>query len=93
MNKTPICPFLKKPCIQHECMMYSHMTMVNPQTGMPFDQDGCSIAFLPLLMLESANQTRHVQAAVESTRNEITKRQDVFNQLALDARKGPTLIE
>lgn len=83
--KTPLCPFLKKACIEHDCMMYTHLTMVNPQTAVAQDQWGCAVQWLPVLLVENAKQGRGVQAAVESTRNEITKRQDTFNQLAIDA--------
>jgi hypothetical protein len=85
MSKTPICPFLKKACIEHECMLYTHVTMQHPQTGASTDQFGCAVAWLPILMVEGARHTRGVQAAVESTRHEITQRQDTFNQLAIDA--------
>lgn len=82
MSGTKICPFLKKKCIEHDCMMFTHLVMHNPQTGMDTDQYGCAIAFYPVLQIEGANQTRHVQAAVESMRNEVTTRQDKLNELA-----------
>jgi hypothetical protein len=88
MNQAKTCPFLKKKCIEHECMMFTHLVMNNPQTGMSTDQYGCSIAFWPVLQIEGSNQTRHVQAAVESMRNEVTARQDTFNQLAVEARES-----
>jgi hypothetical protein len=91
--KEPICPFLKKPCIQHDCMFWTHVTMVNPQSGASTDQFGCAVAWLPTLLIEGSLRTRQVAAAVESTRNEITARQDTFNNLVEQSRKGPTLIE
>ncbi len=88
--KTPVCPFLKKACIEHDCMLYTHVTMTNPQTGVGQDQFGCAVAWLPVLLIEGANQTRHVQAAVESTRNEIVQRQDTLNA-AIEERQHEKL--
>jgi hypothetical protein len=81
-QKAPLCPFLRKPCIEHDCMMYTHLTMVNPQSAAMQDQWGCAVQWLPILLVENAKQSRGVQAAVESTRNEIVKRQDEFNDMA-----------
>jgi hypothetical protein len=91
--KDPICPFLKKACIQHDCMMFTHLTMIHPQTGAGVDEFGCAIAWMPILLIEGSNQSRKVAASVDSARNEITTRQDVFNQLVVEARKGPLKIE
>jgi hypothetical protein len=85
VSKTPLCPFLKKSCIEHECMMYTHVQMTNPQTGLAKDEWTCSLVLLPLMQVESARCTRGVQAAVESMRNEVIKRQDQFNNAVLTA--------
>lgn len=77
MSKAPKCPFLNKPCIEHDCMLYTHVTMlINPQTGASEDKWGCSFGWIPLLIIESSNQTRHAAASVDSMRNEIIKRMD-----------------
>jgi hypothetical protein len=94
-QKAPTCPFLKKPCIEHECMMYTHLTMINPQTGVSQDQWGCAVQWLPILLVENAKQGRGVQAAVEDTRNQIVKRQEEFNDMARLARsrQSPLTLE
>jgi hypothetical protein len=87
--KTPLCPFLKKPCIEHDCMMYVHIAMTDPQTGRDKDEWTCCIPLTAILQVEGARQTRGVQAAVENLRNEVVKRQDVLNEVALRPRLRP----
>jgi hypothetical protein len=45
----------------------------NPNTGEEVDEYGCSIAWLPMLMIENSQQQRSTGAAVESFRNEMVK--------------------
>ena len=45
----------------------------NPQTGSEIDEWGCSVAWLPVLMIENSKQQHHTGAAVESFRNEMVK--------------------
>lgn len=80
-----ICPFLKKACIEHDCMLYTHVTYVNPQSGIGEDKYACSIALVPVMLIENARKTGGVQSAVENARNEICERQDTFNKLAIAA--------
>lgn len=81
-----LCPFLKKPCMEHDCMLYTHIAWTHPQTGLSEDKHACSLALIPIMLVENARKTGGVQAAVENTRNEICQRQDVFNNLALEAK-------
>jgi hypothetical protein len=78
-SKEPLCPLIKKPCLQHGCAWYGHMTGNDPQTGAPLDMWDCSVKWIPVLITEQARQTKGVQAAVESTRNELVSRQDTLN--------------
>jgi hypothetical protein len=91
--KTPMCPFLKKACIEHDCALWARVAMVNPQTGFGEDKEACAIAWMPILTIQNAQQTRGVQAAVETARNDICTRQDAFTNLALEARKGIPKLE
>ena len=79
MRKTPICPLMKKPCIEHDCAWYAHMEGMNPQNGATMDHWDCAVKWLPILITEQARQTRGVQASVESMRNETITRQDELN--------------
>ena len=43
----------------------------NPQSMKEVDEWGCAIAWLPMLMIEGAQQTRQAGAAIETFRNEM----------------------
>lgn len=45
----------------------------NPNTGAEVDEYGCSMAWMPMLMIENSQQQRSTGAAVESFRNEMVK--------------------
>lgn len=91
--KKILCPLLKKPCIEHECAWFAHVTGRDPQTGKDMDHWDCSIRWLPLMITEEARQTRGVQAAVESMRNEVVQRQDQLNNaVALGQREAAKRI-
>jgi len=68
-----ICPLTGDECMQHGCEFYTHLVGKDPQTGTDIDNFGCAIAFLPLLLVENAQQSRQTGAAVESFRNEMVK--------------------
>lgn len=67
------CPLLKKDCVQLQCNWFIQVRGMNPNTGKEVDEWGCSIAWLPHLLIENANQTRQAGAATESFRNEFVK--------------------
>lgn len=71
MDKT--CPFLKKPCVEHACRWYIQLLGANPQTGEQMNKWGCSVEFIPILLIENSQQARQHAAAVESMRNEARK--------------------
>ena len=65
------CPLIKKDCITHKCAWYMRISGMNPNTGEQLDDWGCSIAWLPVLLIENSQQQRQTGAAVESLRNEV----------------------
>ena len=65
------CPFLKKKCIKHKCIWYNMLQGKNPMTGADVHEWGCSIAWIPLLLVENSRSITGVQAATESFRNEM----------------------
>lgn len=67
------CPLLQKDCIQLKCNWFIQVRGKNMNTGQDVDEWGCSIAWLPHLLIENANQTREAGAAIESFRNESVK--------------------
>jgi len=56
----------------------------NPNTGEPTEEWGCAMAWMPLLLIENAQQSRSTGAAVESFRNEMVKANDLNRQQLLD---------
>ena len=53
------------------------------------DHFDCAVAWLPVLLVDNARHTVGVQAAVESMRNEVVKRQDHLNTaVALGRREA-----
>ena len=57
----------------------------NPNTGEEVDEYGCSMAWMPMLMIENSQQQRSTGAAVESFRNEMVKANDVSQRVLLAA--------
>ncbi len=57
----------------------------NPNTGEEIDEYGCSMAWLPILMIENSQQQRQTGAAVESFRNEMVKSNDTGQQVLMAA--------
>ena len=70
-DKSGTCPLLKKKCIGEDCMFNVVLRGVNPNTGLDVDEQGCAIAWLPLLLIEGSDQSRRTVSAVEGLRNEV----------------------
>ena len=75
------CPLLNKKCIKHQCLWYNMLQGKHPQSGLDVQEWGCSIAWLPLLLVENSAKMTGVQAATESFRNEMVKGQNVMNNI------------
>ena len=75
------CPLLNKKCIKHQCIWYNMLQGAHPQTGQAVQEWGCSIAWMPLLMVENAKHIQGTQAATESFRNEMVKGQNIMNNI------------
>lgn len=65
------CPFIQKKCVKHKCAMFTHLVGMNPQTSQPTDEWGCSLAILPILLVENSNMTRHASASMDKVANEV----------------------
>ena len=61
----------------------------NPNTGEDTDEWGCSMAWLPVLMVENSQQQRSTGAAVESFRNEMVKANETGQRVLLAAAGVP----
>jgi len=67
------CPLLNKKCMKHQCVWYNMLQGKNPQTGQNVQEWGCSIAWIPLLLVENTGKQVQTNSAVESFRNEMVK--------------------
>ena len=67
------CPLWRKPMRQvcHTCPLWINVRGKHPQSEEILDQWDCSLAWMPLLMIENSQQQRSTGAAVESFRNEM----------------------
>jgi hypothetical protein len=78
-----------KPCKELECAWFMKIVGTNPNTGKEVDEWGCSMAWLPMLMIENSQQQRQTGAAVESFRNEMVKANEVGQRVLLAAAGVP----
>lgn len=77
------------PCRQLECAWFMKIAGVNPNTGKDVEEWGCSMAWLPIMMIENSQQQRQTGAAVESFRNEMVKANEVSQRVLLSAAGVP----
>jgi hypothetical protein len=78
-----------KPCRQLECSWFMKIAGTNPNTGKEVEEWGCSMAWMPMLMIENSQQQRTTSAAVESFRNEMVKNNEVGQRVLLAAAGVP----
>lgn len=78
-----------KPCRQLECAWFLKINGKNPNTGADVEEWGCSMAWLPIMMIENSQQQRSTGAAVESFRNEMVKANEVGQRVLLAAANIP----
>jgi hypothetical protein len=82
-----------------ECPKFVNLKLRNPQSGEMVDKFGCVDSFLPMLLLENAQQSRQAGAAINSFRNEVVKaneeavaeRREALTRFA--AGGGPRLLK
>lgn len=85
-----------KPCRQIECAWFMKVRGHNPNTGEEIDDWGCSIAWMPVLLIENSQMQRQTSAAVESFRNEVIKSNTTSQQAlarAIYANDSAQIIE
>lgn len=67
----------------HRCAWYTKLAGVNPNSGEQTDEAACSMAWLPILLIENSMQQRSTAAAVESFRNETVQANQATQQIML----------
>lgn len=87
MTEEKICPLMGGECIEHKCRWFTHVLGRHPQTGKELDHYDCAIAWMPMLLIESTQQTRQAGAAIESFRNEMVRGNEQTQRLLLTAAK------
>lgn len=70
-----------EPCKQLDCAWFVKLAGTDANTGKPVDEFGCAVAWLPMLLIENAQQSRSTGAAVESFRNEMVKQNETSHTL------------
>lgn len=81
------CPLIKKDCIGLKCSWFTQVRGTNPNTGAEVDEWSCAISWLPVLLIENSQQQRQTGAAVESFRNEVTKKAQQALTIAATSQK------
>jgi hypothetical protein len=81
-----------EPCKKLDCAWFIQMTGTNPQTGEQVDEWGCSVALLPMLMIENARESSQTGAAIESFRNVMVEQQKELLGLAKTGEVETKLI-
>jgi len=74
----------KKPVL-YRCPWYVQVRGVDANTGEETGTWGCAIAWMPTLMINTANESRKGTAATESFRNEMVRRGEETQQALLVA--------
>ena len=83
------CPLIKKDCKGLECVWFTQMRGMNPNTGKEVDEWGCAISWLPVLLVENSQQQRQTGAAVESFRNEMVRANETGQQALMALTNDP----
>ena len=89
-NGCPLNAF--NPCRQLDCAWFIQVRGTNPNTGSEVDEWACSMAWLPVLLIENSQQQRQTGAAVESFRNEMVKANETSQQVLLAATKNTHIL-
>ena len=90
-NQCPLNNF--DPCKQLDCAWFLQIRGMNPNTGEDVDEWGCSMSWLPILMIENSKQQRGTASAVESFRNEMVKANEVGQQMLLATSQNKPILE
>jgi hypothetical protein len=87
-----ICPLMnkKRKLVCHKCAFYKHVRGIHPQSGEDMDHWDCSIALLPMLMIETGRQINTTNAALVSLRNEFVEGND--KRISTDIMRTSALI-
>lgn len=81
----------------YRCAWFVELKGKNPQTNEDVGEWRCAVAWMPVMAVEVAQTNRGTSASVQSMRNEVVARQDLFNGLISSAvrlkKNSPTVVE
>lgn len=84
LKAKPQCPLNNfEPCKELECAWFFKVMGTHPQTGKEIEDWGCSISWIPIMMIEGSRQQNQTGAAIESFRNEMVKSNQVSQQIMM----------
>lgn len=93
IERKNLCPLKNAPCIGLDCAWFTQLRGTHPNTGAEIDEWGCAVAWLPVLLIENAKETRQTAAAVESFRNVVATGQEQARALLVSSVTPINLIE
>jgi hypothetical protein len=67
------CPLWRGACKESKCRWYVQVLGQNPNTGEQINKTGCAVEFLPMLLIENAQQSRQTGASVDGFKNEMVR--------------------
>ena len=76
-----------EPCKQLDCAWFVQMRGTDPNSGKEVDEYACGVAWLPMLLVENAMQSRQAGAAIESFRNEMVKANETSIKVLAESAK------
>lgn len=76
IERKNLCPLKNAQCIGLDCAWFTQLRGTHPNTGAEIDEWSCAVAWLPVLLIENAKETRQTGAAVESFRNIVAAGQE-----------------
>lgn len=73
-----VCPFHRRPMskVCHTCPMWTLVRGKDPQSTEDVDQWNCALAWLPMMMINVAQQSRQTGASCDKVATEIKKFHD-----------------
>lgn len=73
MKKQDKCPLNGFKACRETCRWYIQLRGKHPQAKQEIDEWGCAVSWLPILLIENAQEVRQGSAVVESFRNEMVR--------------------